>query len=46
MSEETAKKIPLVFYQSTSGKEPVRDWLKGLEPADRLAVGQDLTRAQ
>ena len=38
MGKETAKKTPLVFYRSTSGKEPVRDWLKGLDPADRLAV--------
>ncbi len=46
MSKEAGKKTPLVFYQGTSGKEPVREWLKGLEPTDRLAVGQDLMRAQ
>jgi phage-related protein len=41
-----AKKTPLIFYRSASGKEPVRDWLKALEAADRLVVGQDLMRAQ
>ena len=46
MSKETSQKTPLVFYRSASGKEPVRDWLKDLDPADRLAVGQDLMRAQ
>jgi phage-related protein len=37
---------PLVFYRSRSGKEPVRDWLRNLGAPDRLAVGQDLMRAQ
>lgn len=45
-SKDVAKKTPLVFYRSTSGKEPVRDWLKALEAPDRFAVGQDLMRAQ
>ena len=40
------QKIPLIFYRSGSGKEPVRDWLKDLEPADRVAIGQDLMHAQ
>ena len=39
-------KIPLVFYRTSSGGEPVRDWLKGLNPDDRNAVGMDLMRAQ
>lgn len=40
------QKTPLVFYRSSSGTEPVRDWLKALDTPDRLAVGQDLMRAQ
>lgn len=40
------QKIPLIFYRSAGGKEPVREWLKDLDPADRLVVGQDLMRAQ
>ncbi len=39
-------KIPLVFYRSASGKEPVRDWLKTLDRPDRLEVGADLQRVQ
>lgn len=46
MSEVGAKKTPLVFYRGSGGKEPVREWLKELDPADRLIVGQDLMRAQ
>lgn len=41
-----AHKIPLVFYRTASGNEPVRDWLKGLERDDRLEIGGDLHRVQ
>jgi phage-related protein len=43
---DTARKMPLVFYHSKNGNEPVREWIKALSKADRLAVGQDLMRAQ
>lgn len=36
------KKINVVFYQSPSGNEPVREWLKALEPHDRQIVGNDI----
>jgi hypothetical protein len=39
-------KIPLIFYRSRSGSEPVRDWLRGLPEAERRAIGKDLLRAQ
>src|SRR5450631_1467108 len=39
-------KIPLIFYRIEVGSEPVRDWLKGLDEAERQAVGKDLLRAQ
>jgi phage-related protein len=41
-----AEKIPLVFFRTAAGKEPVRDWLKELPQDDRRAVGQDLQRVQ
>src|SRR5665213_77815 len=44
-SEETPK-VPLVFYRSASGNEPVRTWLKTLDRDDRLEVGMDLLRVQ
>ncbi len=44
--EEAAPKIPLVFYRTAGGNEPVRAWLKGMDKADRLEIGADLQRAQ
>jgi phage-related protein len=43
---EAPGKIPLVFYRTASGAEPVREWLKSLERHDRRTVGFDLMRAQ
>jgi phage-related protein len=40
------QKIPLVFFRAAGGSEPVREWLKGLEEAERHAIGKDLLRAQ
>jgi phage-related protein len=45
-SEKTPRKIRLVFFCSNAGREPVRDWLKGLDQAARHAIGTDLLRAQ
>ena len=41
-----AQKIPLVFFRTNAGSEPLRDWLKALDEAERQAIGQDLLRAQ
>lgn len=46
MAKHGTQKTPLVFYRNSSGKEPVREWLKALDAPDRLAIGQDLMRAQ
>ena len=47
MSENVkSAKIPLVFYRSLGGSEPVREWLRGMSEADRRAIGKDLLRAQ
>src|SRR5438445_9116245 len=43
---EASQKIPLVFFRTSAGSEPVREWLKGLEQAERHAIGRDLLRAQ
>ena len=40
------QKIPLIFYRTASGSEPVREWLKGLDETERQAIGKDLLRAQ
>jgi phage-related protein len=40
------QKIPLIFYRTTAGSEPVREWLKGLDETERQVIGKDLLRAQ
>ena len=37
------KRLPAVFYALASGREPVREWPKGLGPEDRKLVGEDIT---
>ena len=36
------KRLPARFYRSDSGREPVREWLKGLEPDERKVLGEDI----
>ena len=38
--------IPVVFYRSPAGAEPVRDWLRALPEGDRRAIGADLSLVQ
>jgi phage-related protein len=38
--------LEAVFYRTESGREPVRDWLRRLEPADKQRLGRDLRRLQ
>ena len=40
------RKIPLIFFRTGAGAEPVREWLRELPEAERHAVGKDLLRAQ
>ena len=36
------KRLPARFYRSNAGNEPVREWLKNLDPEDRRAIGEDI----
>ena len=38
--------IPVVFFRLDSGREPVRDWLKGLDRESRKLIGQDIKTLQ
>jgi len=40
------QKIPLIFFRTEAGSEPVRAWLRGLPEVERQAIGRDLLRAQ
>lgn len=46
MVPDRPRKTPVVFYRTRAGAEIVRDWLRGLDEADRHAVGMDLMRVQ
>jgi phage-related protein len=36
------KRLPARFYRSDAGREPVREWLKALDLADRKVIGEDI----
>ena len=40
------KRLPLVFYQTTMGYQPVREWLKRLDQEDRWQIGEDLKKLE
>ena len=42
MNTSSPQKIELVFYQTESGNEPVRDWLVELPEDHRREIGSDL----
>ena len=46
MSKEQNQEMPVRFYRTEAGKAPVLDWLRGLDKADRHAIGLDLMRVQ
>lgn len=34
--------LPVIFFRTASGNEPVREWLKRLPPDERRLIGEDL----
>ncbi len=36
------KRLPAKFFQTETGKLPVREWLLGLEASERRAIGNDI----
>jgi phage-related protein len=40
------RKLGTVFYQTETGVEPVRDWLKALVKADKKVIGEDIKTVQ
>ncbi len=36
------KRVPALFFRTGAGTEPVRDWLKALDQADRRRIGEDI----
>ncbi len=44
--EDESNRLRVIFYKTSSGHEPVREWLKALPIEERKAVGHDLKTAQ
>jgi hypothetical protein len=43
---EGLKPIPLMFWRSATGREPVREWLDELSREDRRTIGRDIAKVQ
>jgi len=43
---KTEKTFPARFFESETGRVPVREWLLGLTPEDRKAIGDDIRTAE
>ena len=43
---ENLKPLPLRFWRTLSGREPVRDWLSELNVEDRRVIGRDIAKVQ
>jgi hypothetical protein len=43
---ESHKPIPLVFWRSATGREPVREWLNELSREDKRTIGRDIAKVQ
>jgi phage-related protein len=43
---ESPKPIPLAFWRSATGRQPVREWLKELSREDKKTIGRDIAKVQ
>lgn len=39
-------RLEATFFRTTTGTEPVREWLKSLEQVDRKSIGEDIKTVQ
>src|SRR5271166_1210979 len=46
MAGDRLTEIPVVFYRTAAGTEPVREWLRSLSTEDRRTIGTDLATLQ
>jgi len=45
-SDIKTPRLPVYFYRTSGGAEPVRNWLKALPINERRVIGFDLERVQ
>ena len=38
--------IQVVFYRTSTGHEPVREWLRSLQKDEKKRIGEDITKVQ
>ena len=43
---ESLNPIPLAFWRSATGREPVREWLNELSRGDKRTIGRDMAKVQ
>jgi len=43
---DRSKKLPAFFYETASGNQPVREWIRGLSMEDRKLVGRDIQKVE
>jgi phage-related protein len=43
---ERSKRLAVVFFRSSAGSEPVREWLRDLDRSDRREIGADILAVQ
>ena len=43
---ESLEPLPLAFWKSATGREPVREWLNELSREDRWTIGRDIAKVQ
>ena len=43
---DRSKKLPAFFYETSSGNQPVRDWILELSPEDRKLAGRDIRKVE
>jgi phage-related protein len=46
MKKQQAPEVPVRFYRSATGREPVLEWLREVDRDDRRAIGLDLMQVQ
>jgi phage-related protein len=44
--QENVPELPVRFYRTGAGREPVLEWLRSLDREDRRVIGLDLMRVQ
>jgi phage-related protein len=43
---KSLKPVPVVFWRSATGREPVREWLNELSREDKRTIGRDIAKVQ